>query len=225
MHALSHFWELILATVVALLPIINPLATTPVLLAITEGDSEERRRAQVTRGCLYMVAILVAFLFGGTLVINFFGISVPGMRIAGGLLVSGIALSMFAGVKKDHPDEERRREEARAKDDISFSPLAMPMLSGPGSIAVTIGLASLAKQWSDYVAIVVGIVIVAAISHVVLNLSGRIVGLIGANGMHALTKIMGFLLLCIGTQFIVNGVSDAATDPALLRALREAWGK
>ena len=90
---------------------------------------------------------------------------------------------------------------------------------------MTIGLASLAKEWRDYAAIVVGIVIVAAISHVVLSLSGRIVGLIGANGMHALTKIMGFLLLCIGTQFIVNGVSDAATDPELLRALREAWNQ
>ena len=132
---------------------------------------------------------------------------------------------MFAGPKKDHPEEQQRRAEARAKPDISFSPLAMPMLSGPGSIAVTIGLASLAKEWRDYAAIVVGIVIVAAISHVVLSLSGRIVGLIGANGMHALTKIMGFLLLCIGTQFIVNGVSDAATDPELLRALRETWNQ
>ena len=84
MHTLSHFWELILATVIALLPIINPLAATPVLLAITEGDSEERRRAQVTRGCFYMVGILVAFLFGGTFIMNFFGISMPGMRIAGG---------------------------------------------------------------------------------------------------------------------------------------------
>jgi multiple antibiotic resistance protein len=225
MHTLSHFWELILATVIALLPIINPLAATPVLLAITEGDSEARRRSQVTRGCLYMIGILVAFLFGGTFIMNFFGISVPGMRIAGGLLVSGIALSMFAGPKKDHPEEQRRRAEARAKPDISFSPLAMPMLSGPGSIAVTIGLASLAKHWTDYAAIVAGIMIVAAISHVVLSLSGRIVGIIGANGMHALTKIMGFLLLCIGTQFIVNGVSDAATDPELLRALREAWNQ
>ena len=112
---------------------------------------------------------------------------------------------MFAGPKKIHPEDQRPRAEARAKPDISFSPLAMPMLSGPGSIAVTIGLASLAKHWTDYAAIVAGIMIVAAISHVVLSLSGRIVGIIGAKGMHALTKIMGFLLLCIGPQFIVTG--------------------
>ncbi len=224
MTPLVHFWELILGTVIALLPIINPLAATPVLLAITEGDSEERRRAQVRRSCLYMVVILVAFLLGGTFIMNFFGISIPGLRISGGLLVAGIALTMFADNKTEHPEERRRREEARAKSDVSFSPLAMPMLSGPGSIAVTIGLASLTRQWTDFLAISLGIVLVAVISYGVLRLSGRIVGLIGANGMHAMTKIMGFLLLCIGIQFIVNGVSEAVTDPTLLRAIRAAWG-
>jgi len=225
MTPLVHFWELILGTVIALLPIINPLAATPVLLAITEGDTEERRRAQVRRSCLYMVAILVAFLLGGTFIMNFFGISIPGLRISGGLLVAGIALTMFADHKTEHPEERRRREEARAKPDVSFSPLAMPMLSGPGSIAVTIGLASLTRQWTDFLAISLGIVLVALISYGVLSLAGRIVGLIGANGMHAMTKIMGFLLLCIGIQFIVNGVSEAVTDPTLLRAIHEAWGK
>ena len=103
MHTLSHFWELILATVIALLPIINPLAATPVLLAITEGDSEARRRSQVTRGCLYMIGILVAFLFGGTFIMNFFGISVPGMRIAGGLLAPALPFQCSPDRKRTTP--------------------------------------------------------------------------------------------------------------------------
>jgi multiple antibiotic resistance protein len=222
-HA-SHFWELILGTVVALLPIINPLASTPVLLVITEGDTEERRRAQVQRGCFYLMAILTATLVGGTFIMNFFGISIPGLRIAGGLLVCGIAFTMFSPPPTD-ADEQRRHAEARAKRDISFSPLAMPMLSGPGSIAATIGLASLATHWLDYVAIILGIVFVAAISYVVLSLAGRLVQLIGANGMSALTKIMGFLILCIGIQFVVNGVVNIATDPTLLHAVREGLQK
>ena len=218
MSSATHFWELILGTVVSLLPIINPLASTPVLLVITEGDSEERRHAQVKRSCLYMAAILMAALLGGTFIMNFFGISIPGLRIAGGLLVSGIGFSMLVPRRED-AEERRRHEEARAKRDVSFSPLAMPMLSGPGSIAATIGLASLATHWLDYVAIVLGFVIVAIVSYLTLSLAGRIVQLIGANGMSALTKIMGFLIFCIGIQFVVNGVINIATDPAVVRAL------
>ena len=218
MSSASHFWELILGTVVTLLPIINPLASTPVLLVITEGDSEERRRAQVKRSCFYMLAILMAALLGGTFIMNFFGISIPGLRIAGGLLVSGIGFSMLV-TRREDAEERRRHEEARAKRDVSFSPLAMPMLSGPGSIAATIGLASLATHWLDYVAIVLGFVIVAIVTYLTLSLAGRIVQLIGANGMSALTKIMGFLIFCIGIQFVVNGVINIATDPAVVRAL------
>jgi multiple antibiotic resistance protein len=221
---MPHFWQLILGTVVALLPVINPVASAPVLLSITEGDSEARRAWQVKRGCIFMVAILVSFLFGGGLIIRFFGISIPGIRIAGGLLVSGIALSMLATPHED-ADERRRREEARAKRDISFSPLAMPMLSGPGSIALTIGFTSLADRWLDYVAIILGIVVVAVISYVTLRLSGRMVRLIGANGTNALTKFMGFLLLCIGVQFIVNGALSIAADPELLHAIRAGLGR
>jgi multiple antibiotic resistance protein len=151
---------------------------------------------------------------------NFFGISIPGLRIAGGLLVSGIGLSMLSA--RNLAQEERERDAARAKRDISFTPLAMPMLSGPGSIAVTIGFTSLAETPLDYAAIILGIVVVALISYLVLRVSSRIVLVIGINGMSALTKIMGFLLLCIGIQFVVNGVLGIATDPELLRSLRDA---
>jgi multiple antibiotic resistance protein len=221
MNSLIHFYGLVLATIVALLPIINPLASMPVFLAITEGDSVEHRRVQAKRGCLYMVGILVSFLIGGSVIMRFFGLSIPGLRIAGGLLVCGIAMTMFAPPKED-AEERKRREEARAKRDISFTPLAMPMLSGPGSIAVTIGLSSLATEWHDYMAIILGILVVAVISYITLRLSSRLVHAIGVNALSALTKIMAFLLLCIGIQFVVNGVVGVLTDPSLLDPLKEA---
>jgi multiple antibiotic resistance protein len=217
----NHFWELILGTIAALLPVINPLASAPVFLAITEGDSPDSRRQQALRGSLYMIAILVSFLIGGSFIMSFFGISIPGLRIAGGLLVAVIGFGMLAPSRTS--EEERRRvAEARSKGDVSFTPLAMPMLSGPGSIAVTIGFTSLATGWVDYIAIILGILVVAVIVYVTLNLSSRIVRIIGVNGMSALTKVMGFIILCIGVQFIVNGIVASATDPALLRAMRAA---
>jgi multiple antibiotic resistance protein len=169
-----------------------------------------------------MVAILVSFLIGGTFIMGFFGISIPGLRIAGGLLVAGIGSGMLVAAPRGAADEEKARQAARAKRDISFSPLAMPMLSGPGSIAVTLGFISLANHWIDYVAIILGILIVAVVTYVSLRLSGKIVTVIGVNGMNALTKIMGFLLLCVGIQFVVNGVLGVATDPELIRAIRDA---
>ncbi len=222
MVTVSHFWQLILGTVIALLPLINPLAGAPTFLAITEGDTEVRRFQQLRMACIYMVVILVSFLIGGTFIMGFFGISIPGLRIAGGLLVAGIGSGMLVASPRSTVEDERVREAARAKRDISFSPLAMPMLSGPGSIAVTLGFISLANHWIDYVAIILGILIVASITYATLRLSGKIVTVIGVNGMHALTKIMGFLLLCVGIQFVVNGVLGVATDPELIRAIRDA---
>ena len=213
MQNVSHFWALILGTIIALLPLINPLASAPSFLAITEGDSHERRQQQLRNACIYMVVILVGFLVGGTFIMGFFGISIPGLRIAGGLLVAGIGSTMLMAIPAEISDDDPARRAARAKRDVSFSPLAMPMLSGPGAIAVTVGFTSLATQWLDYVAIILGIITVAIITYVTLSLSERVVTVIGANGMNALSKVMGFLILCIGIQFVVNGVRGIVTDP------------
>jgi multiple antibiotic resistance protein len=217
---LFHLWGIYLGTLVGLLPIINPLSAGPTFLAITEGDSEERRREQARKGCIYMVAILVSFLIGGSFIMKFFGISLPGLRIAGGILLTGIGMGMLSAARVDPNAEAEQREAARRKLDISFSPLAMPMLSGPGSIAVTLGFSSLATTWLDYLAIIAGIVTVALLTYAVLRVSGRLVGFIGPVGVNAMTKIMGFLIMSIGVQFVVNGVLGIATDPVLLQGIK-----
>jgi multiple antibiotic resistance protein len=221
MFNVSHFWQLILGTIIALFPLINPLASAPTFLAITEGDTRERRLQQLRMACVYMVVILVSFLIGGTFIMGFFGISIPGLRIAGGLLVAGIGSSMLAAAPRSPKLNDPAQQAARAKRDVSFSPLAMPMLSGPGAIAVTVGFTSLATHWLDYVAIILGILIVAITTYVTLRLSERVVSVIGVNGMSALSKVMGFIILCIGIQFVVNGVLGIATDPAFLHGVRD----
>ena len=220
MSHLLHLWGIYLGTLIGLLPIINPLSAGPTFLAITEGDSDERRREQALKGSVYMVAILVSFLIGGTFIMQFFGISIPGLRIAGGILLTGIGMSMLGTRKTAVETDAETQEAARRKVDISFSPLAMPMLSGPGSIAVTLGFTSLATGWLDYVAIIAGIVTVALITYTVLRVSGRLVGIIGPVGVNAMTKIMGFLIMSMGVQFVVNGALAIATDPELLRGIK-----
>ncbi|MFM7207190.1 MAG: MarC family NAAT transporter [Planctomycetaceae bacterium] len=221
MTALTHCAELVIGTALALLPVTNPPASAPAFLALTERMSPARRTAQLRAACCFMAGILVTFLVAGSLIMQFFGISIPGLRIAGGLMVAGIGSGMLTGSAERRPADPA--DDAAAGDrDIAFSPLAMPMLSGPGSIAVTLGLTSLAKTWLDYAAIAVGIVVVALVAYATLRLSGSIVAVIGRSGMNAVTKVMGFLLLCIGIQFIVNGVLGIATDPAIVRSIRDA---
>lgn len=210
--------ELAIAAIIALLPIINPFSTAPLFLAITDGDTDAERREQARKGVIYMVCILLAFLVGGTFIMQVFGLSLPGLRIAGGILVAGVGLRMLYP-KDDGGQTKAEHQESRRKPDVSFTPLAMPSLAGPGAISVTIGLASLATDWLDFLAIALGILLVSVMVFITLRVSTRLVRVLGVTGLHAMTKIMGFLILCVGVQFIVNGVIGVATSPELVHGI------
>lgn len=213
--------ELAIAAIFALLPIINPFSTAPLFLAITEGDTEAERQEQARKGVIYMFCILLAFLVGGTFIMRLFGLSLPGLRIAGGILVAGVGLRMLYP-KDDGGQTRAERLESRYKPDVSFTPLAMPSLAGPGAISVTIGLASLATDWLDFFAIAVGILVVSLMVFITLRVSTRLVRVLGVTGLHAMTKIMGFLILCVGVQFVVNGIVDVASSPELVHRILRA---
>jgi multiple antibiotic resistance protein len=106
--------------------------------------------------------------------------------------------------------------EAAAMDDIAFTPIAMPLLSGPGSIAVTISMATTVTRPADYGAIAIGIVLVALLCWLVLHSSAYIVEHMSSTGMNVLTRLMGFILVCIGIQFIATGIFEALTNPDLI---------
>lgn len=178
----------------------------PVFLALTQEDTQQQRNSQLIKACIYMTLILFIFFVAGTYIMKFFGISIQGIRIAGGLMIMQASYSLLNPKRAGRKLTDEDVNEAREKEDISFSPLAMPLLSGPGSIAVVLGLSSTATGIVDYLIIVVAILITAAISYVILRVSPWGVKLLGKTGMTALTRMMGFIGLCIGVQFIINGV-------------------
>ena len=106
--------------------------------------------------------------------------------------------------------------------DIAFTPIAMPLLSGPGSIAVTIAIATEVERPREYLAVAVGIVVVAFIAWLVLRSAGGIAQYIGTTGTEALERVMGFLLTCIGVQFVMSGLYEAVLDPAVIGPLLES---
>jgi multiple antibiotic resistance protein len=198
----------VLSTVGALLPIVNPLSAVGLVVSITANLTEAERAEQIRRACVYMFFILTAFLVAGGLIMNFFGISIPGLRIAGGMIMSYLGFRML--FPETAAISGRERAEALEKSDISFTPLAMPSLSGPGSIAVVIGMSTNVQESEHvvvgYILIAIGVAITALISYVVLRAATRLDRVLGQTGMNAMARIMGFLLICIGIQFVINGV-------------------
>lgn len=219
MNWLIEGFTLILSTVGALLPIVNPFSAVGLVVSITAGLSDAERTAQVRRACVYMFLILFTFLVAGGVIMTFFGISIPGLRIAGGMIVSYLGFRML--FPETPPISAQEQVEAMHKPDVSFTPLAMPSLSGPGSIAVVLGVSSTLEARGNlvfgYAFVAIGIAVTAIISYAVLKAATRLDGFLGATGMNAMSRIMGFLLICIGVQFIINGVTDIA---GVLRAPR-----
>jgi multiple antibiotic resistance protein len=213
---ITGFFSWVFVTLVTLLPIINPVNTAFLLLGISSHLTEEDRNRQITLACIYMTGILVVFLLAGHFIMLIFGISIPGIRIAGGMVIGLLGFRML------FPGEVRiiqeGRQEAFQKQNISFSPLAMPSLSGPGAIATVITISSSidVRHGYDkvfaYTGVVLAIVITAIISWLVLRSAGFMRRILGVNGVDSLSRIMGFLLVCIGIQFAINGVKDLVLD-------------
>jgi multiple antibiotic resistance protein len=212
--------------VLAILPIVNPLSAVPLVMTAASNLSELERQRQVRRACTYSFVLMAGFLVAGSLIMNFFGISIPGMRIAGGMIV---ALLGFRMLFPSTPATSRElQSEAQHKADIAFTPLAMPGLSGPGTFAVIMSLSSQASARQgadrviDFLGVLTGITIVALTSWLVLRASERLQSVLGATGMTAMARLMGFLMVCIGVQFLINGLSAILGDPTFWAGLAEA---
>lgn len=199
--------EIMLATFSALFSVVNPFGAMPVFLTLTQEDTPSNRNQQALRACIYMALILAVFFLTGQYVLNFFGIRLHDIRIAGGLMIMKAGFELLSS--KAHRGKKVSKgvlRESLQKEDISFAPLAMPMLSGPGAIAVSIGMYSDALQVMDIGMIVLAIVLLALVAYLILIFSHQLLSYMGKAGLSALSRIMGFLVLSIGVNFIVSSL-------------------
>jgi multiple antibiotic resistance protein len=180
-------------------------------VSLTAGFDSRRRAQQALLGCLYAFAILLVFLLVGSAIIDFFGISVPGIRVAGGLIIGSTGFRMLFPSSAEKPASA----DGGAEDpDVAFTPIAMPSLAGPGSITVVLSAAAqIRSKFPDdwaliYVAVVLGLAATLVFSYAVLRAASWIVRFLGSGGIDAMTRIFGFLLICIGMQFLLTGISD-----------------
>jgi multiple antibiotic resistance protein len=193
------------ATFLALFPIVNPFGGVPLFFALTADFPAEERNRTALKTAMYVFAILVVFMFFGRFVLNFFGISLPVLKVAGGLIVAHTAWGMVTASTRITPAE---RNEAAEKSDISLTPMAMPMLSGPGSIGVVMGLAANADSMTTYMGMVIGIAALALSVFLFLRLGGPLVARLGPGAVAGITRIFGFLIFAVAVQLVWDGTAD-----------------
>ncbi|MCX2983435.1 MarC family NAAT transporter [Halieaceae bacterium IMCC14734] len=214
-------FEIVMVTFLALLPISNPFSTVPLFLSLTKGQSDAWAQKQALRACIFMAAILLTFLWSGALIIEFFGISIPAIRVAGGIIIMRVGFGMLNPADAEEISDEAKKE-SKKMSDIAFTPLAMPSLSGPGSISVVTTMAAGADDLVGYAAVSVGIVAVVFIAWLALRSAGFISRALGVVGLDALTRIMGFLLICIAFQFVFDGLAEYLASERFITPIIES---
>lgn len=188
----------------------NPLGTMPVFLTMTNGLSDEERKRIVKRATITSFLILIGFTFCGQFLFKFFGISTNGFRIAAGIIILKIGYDML---QARYSNAKLKEDEIKAyANDISITPLSIPMLCGPGAIANGIILMSDASDWTLKITLVGVIAIVYILTYVILRLSTRLVRIIGETGNNVMMRLMGLILMVIAVECFVGGVKPILID-------------
>ena len=194
-----------LSTFGVIFAIVDPFGYVPVFLSMTAKDTDEQRKKMLLKACFAAFIVLtVSSIIGGP-VLYLLGISVPALQISGGMLLLVIAFEMLKVLPVSEKLTAHEENEGVKKEDISIIPLAIPMLSGPASIATVIVLTSKAESSLIYPAIIVSSFVTLAFTYWILRFASPILKVIGVTGLNVMTRIMGLLLCAMGVQFIING--------------------
>ena len=200
---------------VSLIVITNPPTKIPLFVSLTVGMTREQRHQQANWAAIYSFLVMLVSLIAGNLLLTFFGISYSAMRIAGGLVVAMIGYQMLFGGQSPNNAPMVRRN----KEDYSFFPIAMPGIAGPGTNAGVIGnspeiaeISTKTEMVSAFVMTALAIAVTSFIAWLTLRSSEYCSEHLGPSGMAVLGKLMGFILICIGVQFVGSGIKSFITS-------------
>lgn len=207
----------IVGTFLALFPIANPVGAVPIFFSMTAMDTKPYRRRQARQTAINVVLVLVVFLVAGRIILNFFELSLGVLQIAGGLIVAHTAWEMVTARQRLTAAENN---EAVDKEDISFTPMAVPMISGPGAIGVVIGLSTHNHGLFADLGCLIGIALLGLTIYLCLTLGEPLIGAMGKNGVGAMNRVLGFFILAIAVNLVADGVFSILKEsaPGLLRS-------
>ncbi len=193
----------------AVFSVVDPFGVVPVYITLTKNDSAAHARRTALRAAIAMVVALCAFALAGSGILHFFGITIAAFRIAGGTLLFLMAVDML----RAQPSRERLTPEEESegveKPDVSIFPLAVPMLSGPGSMATVMVLMGQATDLPRKLAVLGAIGACGLLTFIILVFGKLAERRLGKTGLNVLHRVMGLLLAAIAAQFVLDGLLEA----------------
>ena len=192
----------------SLFVIVDPIAVVPSFLAMTADDTPAQRVRSARLACMIMVVVLSAFALLGERILKFLGIDLPAFQIAGGIVLLLVALDMLRAQRSRVQETREETAAGTVKDDIAVTPLAMPMLAGPGAISTAILLRKKATSVSEELLLCAAIICVGAITYLILHFASHGARWLNPILMRITTRIMGLLLAAVAVQFIVKALQE-----------------
>ncbi|MEM1242875.1 MAG: MarC family protein [Cyanobacteria bacterium P01_H01_bin.26] len=206
---MEHLIPAATGTFLALFPITDPIGAVPIFHSLTVDIAPHRRGRLARRVSINVIVVLAIALVLGRFVLDFFGISLGVLQIAGGLLLARTAWMMISA---SETSKQSQRVSESLQDDITLIPLAIPLISGPGAIGMVIGLAAKSTHPAGYAGALLGILGLGLLLYLFLTLGGPLVKLLGQRGLRAFTQVLGFLILAISIQLMSEGIFFLIND-------------
>ena len=199
--------ELFIFLLAALFSVLNPIGTVPIFVGLTQDYTKKERSKVSLLTALNVFIILIISFFIGQYVLEFFGITITALRIAGGIIIASSGFSLLNGkFSKNRGIDKKVEEDIQMRNSIALTPLAMPMLAGPGSISLLIAFYQEHNTTDEIIFSSLAILIVSVLIFIVLRSAHYLAKILGASGIVAISRIIGFLTIAIGIQYIISSV-------------------
>ena len=191
----------------ALFSVLNPIGTVPIFVGLTQfDDKKERLRIALWTAINVCIILLISF-FIGQYILSFFGITINALRITGGIIIASSGFSLLNGqFNKNKGINKKVEQEIQVRNDIALTPLAMPMLAGPGSMSLLIAYYQDHNSTPEIISSTIAIIAVSITIFVVLHSAHYLSKLLGTSGIVAISRIVGFLTIAIGVQYIISSI-------------------
>jgi multiple antibiotic resistance protein len=200
--------DIFLYVFAALFSVINPLGTVPVFVGLTSDETPKERVKTAFLTSINVIVILMISFFAGTYLLDFFGISLNALRIAGGMIIVTSGFALLTGNFSKHKGMKNKKvqKDLDTREKFSLTPLAIPMLAGPGSISLLITFNQEYASTHDIIIIVIAVLAIGVATFLILRSSPYITRFLGASGINAISRIVGFIVISIGVEYITTAV-------------------
>jgi len=199
--------DFLLLSITSLLALINPIGIIPTYIGLVNDYNAEEQKQVTYKAILCAFIVLMTFSIMGTLIFNFFNITIDAFKIVGGILFMRIGLDMVESKVSRTKSTPKEEKEAQTKDEIAYSPLGVPLIAGPGAITSVMILSNQVSTLNEKILFILSIMICMILTYIILMMSNKVSKKIGTTGIRIIQRLMGIILMVIAVQFIIDGLT------------------